>query len=301
MALRAGADREILEANLAFHLHAGIDVIVVWAAVGDTEGRESLEGLELDDRVRLAPAAAGVSSTAVRRWMVDDFAADWLIESEWCEFWWPRTGSIPAALEAVPSGSNAAQAVVRTLFPTAGDGPFEGRFTVRLSPRAPSLDPRWRPLRRFAVRASAVSSDPSDLDVLWGYYPFEVLRLAEDGRIESSDTATGRALELGVLVPDERLHEALRGLRAAPSDRPAFSYTGKSLIFAAPDPTEEAVFALEAAVLDDLELSLARQQLDVISRRLSKIEGSRLVRTEAGLRRAGRWFRRKLRKTRKLQ
>lgn len=291
MALRAGADQEVFAANLAFHLRAGIDVIVVWADASE-HAASLAEGLQLDERVRLAPSTASASSTAARRWTADEVAADWLIESESHEFWWPRFSSIHDALAAVPPGFNAAQAVVRTLFATAAEGPFEERVTMRLSPRAPSLDEHWQPLRRFAVRTDAIWSDPADYDVLWGYYPFEVLRLAENGRADPSEE-TRRALELGVLLPDDRLQNVLRRLRTTPPEPSAFSSIGEPLAFPSPTPAEDAVFALEAAVLDDLELSLARQQLDVISRRLATIERSRLLRAEAGLRRVRHWRRRK--------
>jgi hypothetical protein len=288
MTVHAGTDLDILEANLAFHLVSGVDAIVVWAASGDRHGSDVLERLGRDDRVHRAPAETSVSASSVSNWTVDSFAADWLIETESCEFWWPRTKSVSDALTAVPFVSNAAQAIVRTLFPTTSGKRFEECFTMRLSPRAPSIDERWRSSRRFAVRSAAIGNR-SDLDVLWGYYPFEVLRLAESGRIEPSDPATQRALELGVLVPDTRLRDALGSLRRAQSHRPAFDFDAERLTFTAPGPTDEALFALEAAVLDDVELSLARQQLDVLSQRLRVIENSRLLRVEARLRRtAGR-------------
>jgi hypothetical protein len=288
MTLRAGADREIMEANLAFHLRAGVDAIVVWAP----EGRGgALEELPPDDRVHRAAPRTTTSASAAARWSVRELAPDWLIESDQRDFWWPRVATLTEALAGVPSGSNAAQAVVRTLFPVSDDATFEERFTMRLSPRGPSIDDLWRPERRFAVRADAAGTDPAELDVLWGYYPFEVLRLAEKGMVDPAGPTTERATELGVLVPDTRLRDALHTLRAGPGGDVAFRTTGEPLTFGAPDPAEEAVFALEAAVINDLELAQARQRLDVLSQRLRTIERSRLLRAEAALRRAARRLR----------
>ena len=220
MVLRAGGDEEVLEANLSFHLCAGIDGIVVLDASGEGSASALLKRLPFGDRVRIAPqTVATASRSGIWRWAVREHRADWLIELEWNEFWWPRAASFRDALSAVPFGFNAAQAVVRTLVPTAADGPFEERFTMRLSPRGPSVDPRWRPDRRFAVRAEAAARDLADIDAQWGYYPFEVLRLVATEPSRESDEETRRAIDLGAVVEDRRLRDVLRQVRAGSSFR----------------------------------------------------------------------------------
>jgi hypothetical protein len=289
--VRAGENSAILDANIAFHLRAGAHAIAVWAPDDGSDALEILKELEVDARVRrVAPATttAELATQAAR-----ELAVDWLIQTDSNEFWWPRGSSIPNVLSVVPSGCNAAQGITRTLLPTAGKGPFEDVFTMRLSPRAPSIDWRWRPTRRFAVRSSSLGVDPSDLDPLWGYYPFEVLVLTAGGSVERDGAASRRAGELEVLVPDTRLSAVLGKLRADPTGH-AFSRAGPALELPPVDPAEEAVFALEAAVVDELELARAREQLDALSGRLSELETSRVLRAEARVRRTIRGIRRQL-------
>jgi hypothetical protein len=291
--VRAGANHAILEANIAFHLRAGANAIAVWAPDDASNALEVLQDLKVDERVRRVPPEPTTAEVGTRA--AQELAVDWLIQTDSNEFWWPRGPSIPDVLSVVPSGCNAAQGITRTLLPTADEGPFEDVFTMRLSPRAPSIDRRWRPTRRFAVRSSSLGVDTSDLDPLWGYYPFEVLVLAVDGSVERDIAASRRAEELDVLVPDTRLSDVLGELRAAPAGH-RFSRAGPALELPPVDPAEEAVFALEAAVVDELELARAREQLDALSGRLSELETSRLLHAEARVRRTIRGIRRRLRR-----
>jgi hypothetical protein len=298
LVLRTGADRSLLEASVAFHLRAGADAIAVWASADDAPGAaRAVEQVEVDERVRRAPPSMA-SGGQVAAWAADDLALDWLIRTDTSEFWWPRGGSIREVLAAVPAGSDAAQGITRTLLPTTDDGRLDEHSILRLSPRAPSVERRWRPSRRFAVRSRSLDRHPSELDPLWGYYPFEVLALAGGGSIDPEREATRAAQELGVLVPDTRLRDVLHDLRTGPAARGAFSREGPDLAFPPPSPAEDALFALEAAVVDDLELSRAREELDSLSARLGELETSRFLRAEAQLRRALRPLGRALRRRR---
>ena len=62
MVLRAGGDEEVLEANLSFHLHAGIDGIVVLDASGEGSASALLKRLPPGDRVRIAPQMIATAS-----------------------------------------------------------------------------------------------------------------------------------------------------------------------------------------------------------------------------------------------
>jgi hypothetical protein len=289
--VRAGSNRTILDANIAFHLRAGTDAVAAW--VPDDAGRDvdALEALEVGAQVRRVPPATPIGEVAT--WAAKELAVDWLIETDSTEFWWPRLASIPDALSIVPADCDSAQGVTRALLPAAEDGPLEEIFTLRLSPRAASINGPWRPARRFAVRSSSVGVDPSQLDPLWGYYPFEVLVLMPNGSTARDGAAFHHARDLDVVVPDTRLSDALREIRADGGASETFARTGPRLEFPPPDPIEEAVFAVEAAVVHDLELTRAREQLDALSRRLSALERSRVLGAEAHVRRAVRRIRRR--------
>ena len=86
-----------------------------------------------------------------------EHGADWVINGDADEFWWPRGGSLPEVLAAVPRRYGIAQSFVRHFVPVADDGrPFQERMTLRLSPTAPINDPAspWRPYRKVVHRAS---------------------------------------------------------------------------------------------------------------------------------------------------
>jgi hypothetical protein len=291
IALRAGSNGTILDANIAFHLRAGTYAIAVWAP-GDTSREvDILEGLELDAQVHRVPRATPIGEIAT--WAARELAVDWLIQTDSTEFWWPRGASIPDVVSTVSAGCNAAQGVTRALLPAVGGQALDEVFTMRLSPRASSINQPWRPSRRFAVRSSSLGVDPSELDPLWGYYAFEVLVLTPSGSGERDAAAFHRAQELDVLVPDMRLSGALREIRADHDADDTFARTGPPLEFPPVDPVEEALFAVEAAVVHDLELTRARQQLAALSERLSALETSRVLRAEAHARRAVRGIRRR--------
>src|SRR5437588_7068581 len=92
--VRSG-DARLADAHRDFHLSAGVDVIV--QADGEAGG------------------------------------ADWVIESELCEFWWPRGGSLKDVLATIPSRFGSVQAVARPFVPVGSDaGSFAERMIYRL-------------------------------------------------------------------------------------------------------------------------------------------------------------------------
>ena len=279
--LRAGEDRELIDANVAFHLRAGADGIVLWAP--EEGSRTTIDEIAVDARVRRAPR--GANEPELASWAVEELGADWLIRTGSNELWWPRGGSIPNVLGAVPPGVNAAQAITRTLLVSDAGISFAEACTLRLSPRSAAIDQRWRPSRRFAVRSHARDLDPQDLDPLWGYYPFELLVLATGDEAGGGNGAE-LAHDLHVFVSDTRVRDVLRALRTGTGDGSAFAREGPALALPRLTPAEEAVFALEAAVVDDAELARAREQLDALSSRLAELETSRVLRAEARLRKA---------------
>src|SRR5215831_10755549 len=95
MTLLVRDEADIVDAQIAFHLNAGVDLVIATdhsSADGTTEILERYErdGLlhliherdveyrEIEWRTRMARLAA------------TDFGADWVINSDADEFWWPR-------------------------------------------------------------------------------------------------------------------------------------------------------------------------------------------------------------------
>ena len=92
--------------------------------------------------------------TRMARLAATDFGADWVINSDADEFWWPRGESLRDVLGAVPDRYGTVSAFLRVFVPRPGDGPFAERMTARFSPLAPINDPAslYKPIRKVIHR-----------------------------------------------------------------------------------------------------------------------------------------------------
>jgi glycosyl transferase family 2 len=132
--IRDAAD--IIEANLRYHRAQGADLFVV-AVNGSTDGTlEILEPHVEAGLVRLElmpgslPEVWGQGRTRLAR-LAFELGADWVIHNDDDEFWWPLTGDLKQALEAVPERFGMVVAP-RTEFPARpGEGFFADRMTIR--------------------------------------------------------------------------------------------------------------------------------------------------------------------------
>jgi hypothetical protein len=109
--------------------------------------REPAEGLRQGEWV-----------TRMARLAATEFGADWVINTDADEFWWPRGSSLKDVLAAVPERYGIVQAFWRSFVPRPDDGSyFAERMTARLSQHAPINDPTsfYRPVVKIAHRADA--------------------------------------------------------------------------------------------------------------------------------------------------
>jgi len=226
MTLIARDEADILDAHLAFHLNAGVDFVLATdhrSSDGTTEileryaragfvhltREEDVEYREVEWRTRMARLAA------------TDHGADWVINSDADEFWWPRGADLKEVLESLPARYGLVRGFWRPFLPTADDaGFFAERMTVRLSPDAAINDPssQFRPNAKVVHRADSRitvgrgnhSVEDVSLQPLRGWYPVEVLHfpfrsLAQIERKASIYRATA----------DTRLHDAHRKIHGA--------------------------------------------------------------------------------------
>jgi hypothetical protein len=120
------------------------------------------------------------------RLAAEEYGADWVINTDADEFWWPRGGSLKEVLGAVPQEYGVVQGFWRSFVPRPDDGhPFAERMTARLAQHAPINDPTsfYRPVVKVAHRADphvtvargnhALAS--SGLRTLTTWHPIEVL------------------------------------------------------------------------------------------------------------------------------
>jgi hypothetical protein len=262
-------DGDLLESQLLFHLHAGVEAAVVG---GDLE--LPLGEFDGDARVHRVPDASLMTHAATA-----ELGANWIIPAEAREFWWPRGGSLTDVLSAIPADYDVVQALVRPfLLPRSDDGEAASEPVYRLSAQAMLDDPGGspRPARRLAHRAGVdVGSYRGEipkgaLRPLRGWYPIEVLSVSPRP-VEPPDLARG--LEDGAVQVDARLGDALRELRA-----------GNEIVFARPTVIENAWFAVDAAVLGEADAFALRGDVDDLERRLADLEENVGVRAERKLR-----------------
>ena len=323
MTLLARDEADIVDSWLAFHLNAGADFVIATDNLSKDGTTEILERYASEGHVHLIREQGEDLRqdewvTRMARLAATDFGADWVINSDADEFWWPRGASLRDVLAAVPPRYGTVGAFLRVFVPRPGDEHFAERMTVRFSALAPINDPAslYKPIRKVVHRAHpeirltrgnhALIGSP--FAPLRGWFPieafhfplrspeqcehkarlqgtafetyidraptayhaqmFEALREGTIAEYYDSLVVGDEELERGVadgrLVVDTRLRDALRELTSAPRTA--------SLSFPTPTLVDDAVYAVEAAVLGEADVVRLQRRLDVLERRLLSLE-----------------------------
>lgn len=191
MTLLVRDECDVVEQHLAFHLAAGVDLVIV-TDHASTDGTEDvLARYASEGRVRVIREPEGPFRqrdwvTRMARLAAAEHGADWVISSDVDEFWWPRGGDLPDVLASIPRRYGIVQSFVRHFVPVPeSEAPWWERMTLRLAAQAPVNDPRspWRPFRKLVHRGDpAVEITEGShgvlgttLTTLRGWYPLEVL------------------------------------------------------------------------------------------------------------------------------
>jgi hypothetical protein len=161
MTLLARDEADVIEAWLAFHLNAGADFVIATDNRSVDGTTEILERYAREGHVHVLREPGedlrqNEWVTRMARLAATDFGADWVINSDADEFWWPRGASLRAVLEAVPPRYGTVAAFLRVFVPRPdGDAAFHERMTVRFSALAPINDPAslYKPIRKVVHRA----------------------------------------------------------------------------------------------------------------------------------------------------
>jgi hypothetical protein len=191
MTLLARDEADVVESWLSFHLNAGADFVVATDNRSEDGTTEVLERYEREGHLHLIrengeDLRQNEWVTRMARLAATDFGADWVINSDADEFWWPRGSSLSHVLDAIPPRYGTVGAFLRTFAPRAdSDEPFFERLTVRFSALAPINDPAslFKPIRKVIHRGhpeiSLTRGNHAVLDSpfapLRGWFPVEVL------------------------------------------------------------------------------------------------------------------------------
>jgi Glycosyl transferase family 2 len=181
-------EADVVDAQLAHHLDAGVDFVVATDNRSTDGTTEILERYAADGRLHLIredgdDLRQSEWVTRMARLAATEFGADWVLNTDADEFWWPEGESLRDVLTAVPARVGVVRGAWRNFVPRPDGEPF---FAERMTTRycAPSFHPH--PLSTHSKSAHRGSADVrvgrgnheafgSGLVPLRGWYPFEIL------------------------------------------------------------------------------------------------------------------------------
>jgi hypothetical protein len=315
MTLRARDEADIVDANVSFHLNAGVDFIVATdhrSVDGTREILESYERQRVLHLIREDGPIRGDWFTPMARLAAAEFGADWVINSDADEFWWPRGGSLKEVLESVPERYGIVRALLRQFVPRPEDGSFfADRMVARVVTSAPINDPTslFRPNLKSIHRADpnvtltagAHTLVDSTFTPLRGWYPIELLHFPIrsfeqcDRKYAHLREALGtsrnayydevlRARNEGrledfyesVVVHDEELERGLQDGSLVVDTRLRDALRaldhGDGLSFPRPTVIDDAAYAVDVAALGEADVVRVQRRLDTLEGRLLTLE-----------------------------
>ncbi len=332
MTLRARDEADIVDAHLAFHLNAGVDFVVATDHRSRDGTAEILESYARAGRLHLIRETAdemdeGEWASRMARLAASEFGADWIINSDADEFWWPRGASLKEVLASIPERYGVVRALLRQFVPRPGDEPFAERMIARVSGSAPINDPTslFRPnlkaIHRGDSKVTLSAGGHTLLDsrfvAMRGWYPVEFLHFPLrsfeqfERKYSNLRTALGkgrnsyydevqRAREEGRL---REFYDALvvddAALDLGVSDGSLVIDTrlrdalrtirnGEALRLPRPSIVDEAAYAVDVAALGEADIIRLQRRLDQLEPRLHALERDPAVRAVRALRKRGR-------------
>ena len=148
MTLLVRDEEDILRENLDFHLAQGVDEVIVTDNGSEDATVEILREYEAQGAVRLLLEPADDYSQG--RWvtrmarLAAAEGADWVINNDADEFWWPRSGTLASTFEGLGDEVGIVVAHRTNFVPRPEDG---RRFWERMTARErESLNPLGKPL-----------------------------------------------------------------------------------------------------------------------------------------------------------
>jgi glycosyl transferase family 2 len=187
MTLLVRDEADTVAACIRHHLDSGVDFVVA-TDHGSVDGTSDiLRSFERGGRLRVIRVEGTMSQaewvTRMARLAASEHQADWVINVDADEFWWPRRGSIREVLAAIPERYGVVRGLMRHFAPRpTGPGPFYERMFVR---HACDPDPyalfhsqvkiAHRGLPDVVVSRGSHDAFGDRLMVLREWLPFEVL------------------------------------------------------------------------------------------------------------------------------
>jgi hypothetical protein len=149
MTLLVRDEQDIIGEHLDFHLAQGVDEVIVTDNGSEDATLDILREYEARGEARVVHEPSDDYSqgrwvTRMARMAAADLGADWVINSDADEFWWPRSGTLASTLRALDDRVGVVVARRTNFVPQPEDDrPFWERMTVR---ERESLNPVGKPL-----------------------------------------------------------------------------------------------------------------------------------------------------------
>jgi hypothetical protein len=197
MTLVVRDEADVVDQHLRYHLGAGVDFVIA-TDHGSVDGTtDTLREHERAGHLRLIRRddegfAQSTWVTDMARAAAVDHGADWVINSDADEFWWPRHGTLREVLAAVPCEFGAVRGIWRNfVLRPDGSGPFYERMTIRRRPSPDLADP-------FAAHVKVAHRGDPNVVVVQGnhdargvglrlireWFPFEILHFPIRTRVQ---------------------------------------------------------------------------------------------------------------------
>lgn len=138
MTLLARDEADVIEAQIAFHLSVGVDFVVAMDNGSRDETADILRAYEREGYLHFTSNPNRNFSqieevTAMARRAAIEFGADWVINADADEFWWPREGNLKDVFRCIPVGFGSVRGMWRHFVPRPHDVEFFAeRMIVRL-------------------------------------------------------------------------------------------------------------------------------------------------------------------------
>ena len=234
MTLLTRNEADIVDAQIAFHLNAGVDYVVATDNRSSDGTKKILEKYERAGFLHLLQEDGDdmrqeVWVTRMARLAATQFDADWVINSDADEFWWPRGGSLKDVLATVPDRYGVVRGCWRHFLPRPDDGSFFAeRMVVRLATPADPGDKEtiFHAHQKVAHRAHPeVEVEPGNhnaaapgFEPLRTWHPIEVLHFSIRSVAQIMHKADGgwlRRRDLSPTLHQVLLNEAVQQRRTA--------------------------------------------------------------------------------------
>ncbi len=194
MTLLARDEADVVDAQVAYHLHAGVDHVIAMDNASSDGTCAILERYERAGHLRLLREPGDDMRqdewvTRMARLAATEHDADWVLHADADEFWWPRGGSLKDVLSTVPERFGIVRGCWRHFLPRPDDGAFFAeRMTLRLATPAHPGDKEtiFHAHQKVAHRASADveieagnhNAEAPGLEPLRAWHPLEVLHFS---------------------------------------------------------------------------------------------------------------------------